>query len=157
MPSVPTHPAPRGVFSPHPTEASSDHLLVFPGTFPSPGICPTPALHVLAPRFCQPAHGVVGWPGLGSSVAAVGRGGRCRLVPGLLGSLAGWARVGWGRGAPGVCGRGEDLLAPLPGVSAAASKLGCVPLPGCVHGGCVHGCCVLGHLVCGCSASSALA
>ena len=72
-------------------------------------------------------HGAVGWPGLSSSMAAEGRGGHGRPLPGL--------RVGMGW-APGVGGRGEDLLAHLPGVCAAAAKLGDVPLSGCMHGCC---------------------
>lgn len=130
--SVPTHPAPCGVFSPHPTEASSDHLLVFPGTFPSPGICPPPALHALAPLLL-PASA---W-GCGLARPRFLRGCRREGWTWQAAARPAGARYRVGTGwAPGVGGRGEDFLAHLPGVCAAAAKLGDVPLSGCMHGSC---------------------
>lgn len=86
-----------------PTAASSDHLLVFPGTFPNPGTCPRPAC--LNPHFCRPLHRAADWPDLHPSATATGKGGHRRRVPSPLGSSAGWARDGWGGRRAPVGGR----------------------------------------------------
>ena len=90
-----------------PTAASSDHLLVFPGTFPNPGTCPHPAC--LNPHFCRPLHRAADWPDLHPSATATGKGGHRRRVPSPLGSTAGWARDGWGGRRVPVGGRVAGL------------------------------------------------
>lgn len=116
----------REPLSVSPTAASSDHLLVFPGTLPNPGICPPP-------RMPKPLASASPCTGLQAGLASVlpplpcGRAdiaGGCQACWGLLqGGGHGTARVG--RQAS-VGGRGVHSL---PGVQAAACKLECAHLP----------------------------
>lgn len=126
--------------------ASSDHLLVFPGTFPNPGTCPPPRMP--QSRFCQPLHGAADWPDLRPSAPATGKGGHCRRVPGPLGSTAGSARDGCG--VPGASGRRR-------GCWLACLVFTLLPLSPCVHAWLARLPAMLGRLPAGCPTSSALA
>lgn len=119
----------RGPLSVPPTAASSDHLLVFPGTLPNPGTCPHPAC--LSPSLLQaPARGCrLAWPPPSRHCRVEGRRPQAGARP-----AGGCCRVGTGQPglAPGVSGRKGCPLAclastPLPADLCVSVCPACMP------------------------------
>lgn len=137
----------RGPLSVPPTAASSDHLLVFPGTLPNPGICPPP-------RMPKPLASASPCTGLQAGLASARMEGQTSQAGARPAGVC--CRVGMGR--PGLGARrqwGEGRL-----------------LPAWCPGRCLRACvcpsarpaCLAASLPCsgilpahGCSVSSALA
>lgn len=123
----------RGPLSVPPTAASSDHLLVFPGTLPNPGICPHPAC--LSPLLLPaPARGCrLAWPppfshchveGQTSQAGARPAGVCCRVGMGRPGL---GARRQWGEGASTPRLVSRPLPASLRVPLCPACMCGCLP------------------------------
>lgn len=142
----------RGPLSVLPTAASSDHLLVFPGTLPNPGTCPPPRM----PKPLASASPCTGLQaGLASAPCPCHVEGRTSQADARPAGVC--CRVGMGQPGLGTRHQWEEGLSTrLPGVHAAACKLMCDPLPGLCA--CLRPCpalrCVSAR---GCSMSSVLA
>lgn len=119
----------RGPLSVPPTAASSDHLLVFPGTLPNPGICPPPRM----PKPLASASPCTGLQAGLASARVEGQASQAGARPAGVCCRVGMGRPGlgarrqWGKGVSTPCLVSRPLPASLRVSLCPACMPGCFP------------------------------